>query len=896
MSDRDSMRVAVLILSDIEGSVALQNRVGTQAYARILARHNDLFRQAVEIQGSGRILNYTGDGFLAELPSPSEAVRAALRFQWLLNEEPWGPEVLRARTAVHLGEITEFRQEGTGEVRPVGMAINYVARLMELAAGGQILLSRPIWDDARRNVRSHPPVGEGRPIPELDWRQHGRYLFKGAEDPMEVFEVGARGVAVFAQPPDSPKTQRVIDASAASSMGAIAARSTYRERLLRPKPRDRKLALGTAAAVAIIGVICLLTGVLDALSYDAAFLFRGNRVPEEVVLVEMDNASSFQLNQPSDDKWDRRLHARLLENLHALGAKAVAFDVLFVGSAKDPAEDDAFRSALERTKIGILGAMVEVSQYGGTSVAAPNERFRDVAKWGIVERADAARAVRRPQPGVEGVDGITEIAARMALNREMRTPTGAWMNYYGPPGTIARRSYVAVLSNQVPATAFSNKVVFVGANMAVGYAGKPGTDYFIYPYTRWSGKEVPGVEVNATSYANLVRSDWLKRLPPWLEFLFVVLFGLACGYALVFLEPTRALLAGAAGAATLSLLGPGQVWFTHLWFPWLIPAWIQIPAALLSGFAFRLHMNEATMGTPARTAGPPITAGAAPATMKFPTTAPAIPDHEMLRRIGSGAYGEVWIARDVLGNLHAVKILYRSSFPEAGPYEREFEGLRRYTPISRSHPGFVHILHVGRNDAHGYIYYVMEPADDCVRGSALDPRAYSPKTLLTELDRSRAMPARDVARYGLAIAQALDHLHRSGLLHRDLKPANIIFVGGRLKLADIGLVAAIPTPGHEPTRVGTEGYMAPEGPGTPSADLYSLGKLMYVLLTRHSPASPLDFQRPHADQDPTGDAALLPGLTEVIVKLCAQLPSDRFASADDLCSVLSKLVPADKSS
>ena len=74
-----------------------------------------------------------------------------------------------------------------------------------------------------------------------------------------------------------------------------------------------------------------------------------------------------------------------------------------------------------------------------------------------------------------------------------------------------------------------------------------------------------------------------------------------------------------------------------------------------------------------------------------------VPDHELLRRIGSGSYGEVWLARSVLGRLRAVKIIYRSRFQEARPFEREFEGIQRFEPISRSHPSQLAILHVGKN-------------------------------------------------------------------------------------------------------------------------------------------------------------------------------------------------------
>src|SRR5271169_1713947 len=80
-----------------------------------------------------------------------------------------------------------------------------------------------------------------------------------------------------------------------------------------------------------------------------------------------------------------------------------------------------------------------------------------------------------------------------------------------------------------------------------------------------------------------------------------------------------------------------------------------------------------------------------------PRASPAIPDHELIRCIGSGSYGEVWLARNVMGNYRAVKIVYRKTFENDRPFEREFNGIQKFEPISRSDNSQVDILHVGRN-------------------------------------------------------------------------------------------------------------------------------------------------------------------------------------------------------
>src|SRR6266446_4938982 len=91
---------------------------------------------------------------------------------------------------------------------------------------------------------------------------------------------------------------------------------------------------------------------------------------------------------------------------------------------------------------------------------------------------------------------------------------------------------------------------------------------------------------------------------------------------------------------------------------------------------------------------------------------PQIPDHELLRRIGRGSYGEVWLARSILGRYRAIKILARAEFSDTKGWDREFSGLRNFEPISRAHPNQLAVYHVGRKEEQGCFYYVMELADD----------------------------------------------------------------------------------------------------------------------------------------------------------------------------------------
>jgi hypothetical protein len=252
---------------------------------------------------------------------------------------------------------------------------------------------------------------------------------------------------------------------------------------------------------------------------------------------------------------------------------------------------------------------------------------------------------------------------------------------------------------------------------------------------------------------------------------------------------------------------------------------------------------------------------------------PQIPDHELLRSIGSGSYGEVWLARNVMGSFRAIKVIHRKTFREDRPFEREFMGIKKFEPISRTHPGFVCILHIGRNDQARYFYYIMEVADDVISGQKISPATYTPKTLNSELAERGKLPMNECLDVALALTAALAHLHKNGLVHRDIKPSNIIFANNQPKFADIGLVTEI---GESATFVGTEGYVPPEGPGKPLADVYSLGKLLYETSTgkslRHFPELPTMVEE--------GTDPLLKRFHEIVLKSCHLNPAKRLQSAD----------------
>jgi class 3 adenylate cyclase len=209
-------RFAILLFTDIVGSADLKMRHGVPAFRDALRTHNGHFeRLARECRGI-RILQNMGDGYFAAGDSVAEAVKFALLFQDAMRAGPWGEVPLTTRVGIHAGEISAFEAEGGSGI--VGPTADLAARVMSLAAGGQILLTRFPFDEARPFLREHPAI-VGRPMPPLRWLAHGPYLLKGRDEPMDIFEVGAEGLAPLVAPPDGDKARRAIRPGEEETLG-----------------------------------------------------------------------------------------------------------------------------------------------------------------------------------------------------------------------------------------------------------------------------------------------------------------------------------------------------------------------------------------------------------------------------------------------------------------------------------------------------------------------------------------------------------------------------------------------------------------------------------------------------------------------------------------------------
>lgn len=637
------------------------------------------------------------------------------------------------------------------------------------------------------------------------------------------------------------------------------------------------------AAAALLGLGLCWTRLGDAialLSYDTLLLFSPKASVPDILVVTMGEGAYNRLNQPYG-KFDRKIHAQFLRKLKADGAKLVVFDIFFAESTES---DEEFAQAIREHGNVVLGAQVEVLEhraFAGSTRFGPAEKLRDLpgSRVGAVELPrDNDDVIRRFLPEINGLHSLAWASAELAGARlpANNASQGGWIRLYGENGSgIERMPYEFAL--EAAPSNFRDKVVFIGGKPeAVPFAES--ADIYPVGLTRWTGERLAGVEIHAAIFANLLRREWLGRLGSGEEAALIGIAGALVGGALGMMRPLPGLAVGAA-AGGIAIAGTvAFTWSQHVWFNWLVIPLAQIPAAWLTALVLR-----------ARRAERELTQAQAPSAETLPTikddagTNVLIRDYELIKCVGRGAYGEVWLARSVIGAFRAVKIVYKRNFADERPFEREFEGVRNFEPISRQHEGWVSILHVAKEENGSHFYYVMEPADD-VTGGAIDPIEYQPKTLAALLHGRKRLPPAQVVDLGVKLADALAALHDRGLIHRDIKPSNIVFANGRPKLADIGLVVQA---GHGQSFVGTEGYIPPEGPGTPLADIFSLGCVLFQAATgRNSPGRGGQLLTPEEAAAESGDMKML---LEVIDRACANFHGKRFQSAAEMRDHLAKI-------
>lgn len=258
--------------------------------------------------------------------------------------------------------------------------------------------------------------------------------------------------------------------------------------------------------------------------------------------------------------------------------------------------------------------------------------------------------------------------------------------------------------------------------------------------------------------------------------------------------------------------------------------------------------------------------------------------YQITKTLGRGGMGTVYAGRhEESSDLVAVKVLATNLADDPrfrARFSAEIETLKKL-----KHPNIVRLLGYGEDT--GSLFYSME----LVEGSNLQE----------ELRKGRPFSWREVTRIGVQICHALKHAHDNGVIHRDLKPANVLYdeTEQSIKLTDFGIAKL--WGGTHLTSVGgvvgTADYMSPEqADGKPVAarsDLYSLGAVMFALMTGRPPfvgANPADVIHSLRYSEPPSIRALRPdtpaGFDAIIMQLLSKDPGDRVATARVLANQL----------
>ena len=270
-----------------------------------------------------------------------------------------------------------------------------------------------------------------------------------------------------------------------------------------------------------------------------------------------------------------------------------------------------------------------------------------------------------------------------------------------------------------------------------------------------------------------------------------------------------------------------------------------------------------------------------------------IGDYRVLRRLGVGASSEVFLCRDEFRQRDvAVKRVREAAMrdPVDGRHYLRFFAAEAALVGRLKHPHLVQIHDAVDGPSEQYL--VME----YVEGSTLRPHCRADQLLPLEL----------IVEIGFKCAMALDYVSRQGLVHRDIKPANILAVmhNGQItdvKVSDFGSVLNLAADITQVHRVGSLAYMSPEqidgGPLDAQSDMYSLGAVLYHLITGHPPVegqSQAEVIRRVLEAPVVAPSerrhGVEPEVDAVVLRALAKQPQDRYASWDEFATAMSQLV------
>ena len=265
--------------------------------------------------------------------------------------------------------------------------------------------------------------------------------------------------------------------------------------------------------------------------------------------------------------------------------------------------------------------------------------------------------------------------------------------------------------------------------------------------------------------------------------------------------------------------------------------------------------------------------------------------YEIIRSIGEGGMANVYLALDtILNRKVAVKIL-RGDLSEDEKFVRRFQR-EAISASSLNNPNIVEVYDVGEDN--GKYFIVME---------------YVQGLTLKQLIKKRgSLTLPEVVDIMLQLTSAVAHAHASYIIHRDIKPQNVIILeDGRVKIMDFGIAVALNSGELTQTNsvMGTVYYIPPEqangGPATTKSDIYSLGILMYELVTGHVPFkgdNPVEVAIKHMNEPLPSiceyDPDMPQSIENIILRAAAKNPDNRYDSAEEMHEDLKTALDKDR--
>ena len=658
-----------------------------------------------------------------------------------------------------------------------------------------------------------------------------------------------------------------------------------RGRLWRPLSVGLLAAALLAAAAGLSARATGLMGWLERPTIDARFSLRGGvGAPQKVTLVSIDNTTVAELPR---HPFPRELDARVIENLHAAGARLIVYDEAF-DRQTTPREDAALERAAARAAPIVFATTLIKEGEGETEVLGGNER--------LAAKGDEAGAAYLPVDA-DGVVrhtlyeafGLRSIAAAVAGHIKSDPPArssyeGGWIDFAGAPGTFRSVSFLSVLDNRFDRALVRGRVVVVGATAPVIQDLHPTA----------AGSPMSGPELQANAIVTALQDFPLRGAPGAVTILLILAMAALAPAAARMGAKAGGRTAGAASLAALAAALAGAALFslaTQLSFDrGTVVDYADPLLALAVGTLAAISLGLVAERTERRELRLRFAAGAStlvdqvlhdPRGRPLPPTA-VIAGYRLEEVLARGGMGVVYRATQLaLKRRVAVKLITPAHAHDES-FRVRFERESRIA-ASIEHANVIPVYEAGEDN--GLLFIAMR----LVEGTDLEAL----------LERGGALEPARAARIVGQVAGALDAAHARGLVHRDVKPANVLITLDEPEhayLTDFGVAKQVGAPAAL-TRagqwVGTLDYLAPEQieceEVTAAADVYSLAAMLYHCVTGHPPYErPNDAARiwAHLSAEPPKASALRPelprALDAVIARGLAKSPGSRFESAGAL--------------